>query len=90
MTERPSRLKCLPCGILLHDTEPAAPHGAYYHPRTDQDSRVSPACANAGRYLRLGDGEGDRGVAPALDKRTARARARGARLASKHRPRSGP
>lgn len=68
------RAVCKKCRIELVDVEPAARHPEYWHPKKDN-------CAFSGRRLDVSDS------VPFARKKYRRARARGARLASKFRPR---
>ena len=82
------RLRCTKCGDRMRDYEPYTQQGEFVHARN--------GCANAGKTFDWDTPEGRRtgvtgktsaGIVREVPKSYARARRRGARLASKHRPR---
>ena len=83
----PEKLRCDACGIVMQDSEPCDPsgEGQYDHPQND--------CRNAGKSFNSFPEQGQsryqgvRGIAQVVPKRFRRAKRRGAKLASRHRPR---
>ena len=90
----PDELKCTACGVKLRDGEPFTYEGDFPHPRN--------GCRNQGlifdRFPPTKSGPNGqrwrsasrrvRGIQPVQPSRFSRAKARGARLATKHRPRA--
>lgn len=80
----PTKLHCDACGIVMRDEEPCAPRdGQFTHPRN--------GCRNAGKsfveFPRPGYPHQDaRGIVPVMPSRFRRAKRRGAKLASRYRP----
>lgn len=79
----PSKLKCEACGVVMCDSEPMGESGQYDHPHN--------GCRNAGKtfdnFPRQGRYQNARGIAPVMPSRFRRAKRRGAKLASRYRPR---
>ena len=80
------RLKCTKCGVVMQDIEPNSGNGSFYHPDN--------GCDNAGKHEfdhtyspRTNTSPQDHGLVAVLPKKMAREQKRGARAASKHRPR---
>ena len=88
------KLRCTKCGITMKDTEPMTERGDFYHHDTGQ----AKGCKNANKNF---DWEvkvvhpgsrpfypiRDHGIQQILPKKYRRAQKRGAKQASKHRPR---
>lgn len=80
----PTKLRCDACGVVMTDEEPCAPRdGEFTHPRNE--------CRNAGKsfveFPRPGyPHQSARGIAPVMPSRFLRAKRRGAKLASRYRP----
>lgn len=79
------KLKCTLCGIVIRDGEPFTENGEFLHPRN--------GCANADKTFTRMPGSlktlRTKGIEPVGPKRYARAKRRGAKQASKRRPRVG-
>jgi hypothetical protein len=80
---------CRRCHVLMHDCEDRAPKGEYYHPSYRRVVKgngsvryVDHPCPNRGKCLKWEGGE----LVPWKRKRDRRALKRGAKWASKHRP----
>jgi hypothetical protein len=74
-------LRCTKCGVLMCDGEPWSPEGEFFHRRN--------GCSNQDLWFRFNPIKGNRsvhGIERVSTKKYGRARRRGAKLASKHRP----
>ncbi len=90
LNENHRYLLCTKCGVTMPDIEPGMKNGEFRHPMNDCRNKgalldYDPPHARKSPYYKKG-AIAVVGIQQLLPKKYRRARARGARLASKHRP----
>lgn len=86
------KLRCTKCGLIMRDSEPMCEEGEFFHEKNGCPNGGNRLDWNTPRFLQnrflTGGQKPSRvsGIERVVSKKFSRARARGARLASKHKP----